>query len=102
MRVFVAALLGDHVDEVLAASESLADVLLNLVSVTPLVEGGEDHLFQHAAGARVAWRHFLRLRSARTSGAGVRSPVQLMRRGAFTNLSVNLSERYSFTIRGVA
>lgn len=80
---------GEVLMSILRANPRMRGILMDLDHVI----AGQDHLFQHAAGARVAGRHFFRLRSASTSGAGVRSPVQLMRRGAFTNLSVNLSER---------
>lgn len=43
-------------------------------------------------GAHIAARAHSRLRKARTSRAGVRSPVQLIRRGASRNFSVNPSD----------
>jgi hypothetical protein len=51
------ALLGYDINEVLADPQPLADVDLDFVRVTTLVQRGEYHLLEHAAGAGVPRRH---------------------------------------------
>jgi len=58
--------------------------------------------FQPVIAAAVPHTRSHKLRVARISRAGVRSPVQLIRRGAFKNVSVYPSFRYRDSTRAVA
>ena len=69
------------VDDMFAEAESTTDIDLRGPSVATLAQGRQDHLLQNGTRACIPRGHG-RLRSASTSVAGDRSPVQLMRRGA--------------------
>src|SRR5258708_39795442 len=71
----------DRINEVSAfAAKTTAGGDLLTARVAAASKRRKDHCLQHCAGVRVALRH--RFRVANTSLAGVRSTVQLMRRGA--------------------
>jgi hypothetical protein len=74
---------GNRIHFVWPAANPRTDNNLRSVSVPAPFKRREDHRFKHTAGSSIAWCH--RLRSANTSLAGVRSPVQLIRRGASRN-----------------
>src|SRR5262245_31450312 len=65
------------------------NLALNLVASAN--ERGPHHRFKHLAGGGVAGTH--RFLTASTSRAGVRSPLQLMRRGAWRKRKRNPSLR---------
>ena len=81
---------------------TLAEEHLRFVRVATLLEGWEDHRLQHAARPRAARTHNEMFRTASTSVAGLRSPVQLIFRGASNVWSSKPSRLYSSLIRFVA
>jgi hypothetical protein len=62
---------------------------LSPISVSGAIQRGQDHRFQDAARSRISrHRRGYRFRVASTSSAGVRSPVQLIKRGAVSGVRV--------------
>ena len=80
-----AVFLCERIDLVCAAAAPCAYSCLRLIAVLAARERRHDHRFEYAARVRVARRHTLRVPII--SRAGVRSPVQLIRRGASKNVT---------------
>ena len=56
-QVFLAFLLCDHIDEVPAAAEAFADLLLYEVAVSTALERRKNHRFQDSTRCRVSRGH---------------------------------------------
>ena len=85
-----AAFFSNGINPVTAAARPLSNLFPSGVLVSSMPEGMEDHVLQDHPGSGVSRAHY-RFFTAMTSRAGVRSPVQLIFRGARRNLSVNPS-----------
>jgi hypothetical protein len=81
----------DCVDLVGASAAARADRLLFDGLISAARQRRQNHRLQNAASVGVSWRHMLRV--PRISPAGVRSPVQLIRRGAARKRMSNRSLR---------
>src|SRR5260370_42697545 len=81
-----------------AAARSSTDIYLLAVGIAAAAKSRKDSIFKDGSGICVSAQSAQRFLRARTSIAGVRSPVQLIIRGALRNLSLNPKSRYSRTI----
>ncbi len=78
----------------------MANDYLGLTLIPAARERRDNHRLKDTAGIGVTWAH--KFLVANTSIAGVRSPLQLMRRGAFSSDKAKPSDEYRTRMRGVA
>ncbi len=91
------------IQEVASSIRSFPNEHLGFVTVSPIRQSRQNHRFQDAACSRIARSTHISIpRTAKTSRAGERSPVQLMRRGPSRNRSENPVSSYKRTILSVA